>query len=592
MTEESLYEMYRLMAIAKYDERYVIPNAHVEQAHELEEIGCSLDYDEGPGMYESGPFGEASGRPVPVAVETFNALKQRQTSDARSTPGPRSCAAGSTCSTGTATAHRTGSSRTKHGRRQRRHEAPAPAPAGSAGSSTRSPPGASTTRRARCSSGCRCSAPPWPSSRRAGGRAARRAWSGTSAAPRSTACSTPTSRSFDLSRKHALYLSYWTDGDTRRRGEVLARFKAAYRASGFLVDTRGELPDYLPMVLEFAAVADPAAGPAAAAGVPAEPGAAAHRAGRGAARRTPACVVAVCATLPGAVARRPRGRAGDGRRRAPRPSRSASSRTTRGCSRCSRSGERAMDVLLWGVLPYVVIAILVGGTIWRYRYDKFGWTTRSSQLYESRLLRIGSPLFHFGILVVLVGHVGGLVIPESWTEAVGITRGPLPRQRPALRRRSPASARWPASSSSSTAGARTGPVFMATTGNDKVMYVLLVGAIVARPVDHAGQRRRRLTRPTTTARPCRRGSAPCSCCSPTSTPWRRRRSSSTSTCWSAMLLFALWPFTRLVHAFTAPLHYLFRPYIVYRSRDAPTPAPGRVPHAAGARSAPATATGR
>ena len=64
---------------------------------------------------------------------------------------------------------------------------------------------------------------------------------------------------------------------------------------------------------------------------------------------------------------------------------------------------------------------LVGGTIWRYRYDKFGWTTRSSQLYESRLLRIGSPLFHFGILVVLVGHVGGLVIPESWTEAVGVS---------------------------------------------------------------------------------------------------------------------------------------------------------------------------
>ncbi|MDF1604593.1 nitrate reductase molybdenum cofactor assembly chaperone [Nocardioides sp. YIM 152315] len=65
---------------------------------------------------------------------------------------------------------------------------------------------------------------------------------------------------FDLSRRHALYLSYWTDGDTRRRGEVLGRFKAAYRASGFLVDTSGELPDYLPMVLEFAAVADPDGG--------------------------------------------------------------------------------------------------------------------------------------------------------------------------------------------------------------------------------------------------------------------------------------------------------------------------------------------
>ena len=65
---------------------------------------------------------------------------------------------------------------------------------------------------------------------------------------------------FDLSRKHALYLSYWTDGDTRRRGEVLGRFKTAYRRSGFLVDTHGELPDYLPMVLEFAACADAEAG--------------------------------------------------------------------------------------------------------------------------------------------------------------------------------------------------------------------------------------------------------------------------------------------------------------------------------------------
>ena len=57
-----------------------------------------------------------------------------------------------------------------------------------------------------------------------------------------------------------------------------------------------------------------------------------------------------------------------------------------------------MNTILWGVLPYLMLALLVGGTIWRYRYDKFGWTTRSSQLYESRLLRIGSPLFHFGIL--------------------------------------------------------------------------------------------------------------------------------------------------------------------------------------------------
>jgi nitrate reductase beta subunit len=82
MTSQEVYEMYRLLAIAKYEDRYVIPKAHVEQAHDLEEMGCSLDFDGGPyEMGESGPFGEASGRSTPVAVETFHALKQRQTSD-------------------------------------------------------------------------------------------------------------------------------------------------------------------------------------------------------------------------------------------------------------------------------------------------------------------------------------------------------------------------------------------------------------------------------------------------------------------------------------------------------------------------------
>lgn len=61
---------------------------------------------------------------------------------------------------------------------------------------------------------------------------------------------------FDLSRRHAMHLSYWTDGDTRKRGEVLAAFKQVYRDSGLLVDLRGELPDHLPMVLEFTACGD------------------------------------------------------------------------------------------------------------------------------------------------------------------------------------------------------------------------------------------------------------------------------------------------------------------------------------------------
>ena len=50
---------------------------------------------------------------------------------------------------------------------------------------------------------------------------------------------------YDLSRRHSLHLSYWTDGDTRRRGETLLRFKQMYRDSGMLTVLNGELPDYL-----------------------------------------------------------------------------------------------------------------------------------------------------------------------------------------------------------------------------------------------------------------------------------------------------------------------------------------------------------
>ena len=70
-----------------------------------------------------------------------------------------------------------------------------------------------------------------------------------------------------------------------------------------------------------------------------------------------------------------------------------------------------MNEFLFVVVPYVCLTTFVVGHLWRYRYDKFGWTTRSSQLYENRLLRIGSPLFHFGMLGVVGGHVIGLLVP-------------------------------------------------------------------------------------------------------------------------------------------------------------------------------------
>jgi nitrate reductase molybdenum cofactor assembly chaperone NarJ/NarW len=57
---------------------------------------------------------------------------------------------------------------------------------------------------------------------------------------------------FDLKRRCCLYLSYYLNGDTRRRGQALWRFQDAYRRAGFQI-VGGELPDYLPALLELAA---------------------------------------------------------------------------------------------------------------------------------------------------------------------------------------------------------------------------------------------------------------------------------------------------------------------------------------------------
>lgn len=221
----------------------------------------------------------------------------------------------------------------------------------------------------------------------------------------------------------------------------------------------------------------------------------------------------------------------------------------------------AVQILLWVVWPYVCLAVFVLGHIWRYTYDKFGWTTRSSQLYESRLLRWGSPLFHFGILFVFLGHVMGLGVPESWTAAVGVSEGMYHLM---------------AISIGAIAGFSTivgmiiliyrrrtiGPVFSATTKMDKFMYAVLATVIVLGLANTAGQVLAEYNYRTGVSvwfrgifrfslHPDLMAAAPLS--------FQLHGL-------IAFFLFALWPFTRLVHVFSAPIGYLWRPYIVYRAR--------------------------
>jgi nitrate reductase molybdenum cofactor assembly chaperone NarJ/NarW len=64
---------------------------------------------------------------------------------------------------------------------------------------------------------------------------------------------------FDRCRRCCLYLTWWTDGETRRRGAALATLKQRYRDAGVELET-GELPDFLPVALEYAATLDLADG--------------------------------------------------------------------------------------------------------------------------------------------------------------------------------------------------------------------------------------------------------------------------------------------------------------------------------------------
>ncbi len=76
---------------------------------------------------------------------------------------------------------------------------------------------------------------------------------------------------------------------------------------------------------------------------------------------------------------------------------------------------------LWVIFPYICIAIFVVGHIFRYRNDQFGWTAKSSEFIEKKQLMIGSLLFHIGIFPVILGHVAGLGIPKEWTRAMGVS---------------------------------------------------------------------------------------------------------------------------------------------------------------------------
>lgn len=82
-----------------------------------------------------------------------------------------------------------------------------------------------------------------------------------------------------------------------------------------------------------------------------------------------------------------------------------------------------MNHLLFGIYPYIAITVMILGSIIRYDHDPFTWKSKSSQLLRRRQLVLGSGLFHVGVLIILFGHIVGLLTPVAVFDALGISHG-------------------------------------------------------------------------------------------------------------------------------------------------------------------------
>ena len=224
------------------------------------------------------------------------------------------------------------------------------------------------------------------------------------------------------------------------------------------------------------------------------------------------------------------------------------------------------DTFLWVLLPYVALTSFVVGHVWRYQRDGYTWTARSTQLLERRLLLVGSVAFHLGILGVIGGHVIGILIPNTWTDAIGVSHDLY---------------HWVAIVAGGAAGVllsfgavvlvyrrlKIDRIRATTLRSDWVMYPLLLTTIafgmlctfLGGLIDEYDYRE-------------------------TVSPWFRSVftlqpkgdlmvdapflfQAHVTIAW---LLYAVWPYTRLVHVWSVPVGYLARSPIVYRAKRGAT----------------------
>lgn len=226
-----------------------------------------------------------------------------------------------------------------------------------------------------------------------------------------------------------------------------------------------------------------------------------------------------------------------------------------------------LSEILWVILPYFALSVFVVVNVYRYFFDSSVWTSKSSELLEKRRLKWGSLMFHYGLIFVFLGHVGGLIIPESLTQSMGIAEAQYRM-----------SALW--------IGGIAGTITIAG------LLLLLYRRLSIRSVRSAGSLSDMLVLFllllvmvmgvfNTLASPALFTGFDYRL---TISPWFRdlfllQPNASLMTTVpvsfqmhviAAMALAIVWPFTRLVHAWTIPIRYLRRAPVVYRAKPKPS----------------------
>ena len=232
------------------------------------------------------------------------------------------------------------------------------------------------------------------------------------------------------------------------------------------------------------------------------------------------------------------------------------------------SGVTGFQLFWWVILPYLALVTFVLGHIWRYRYDQFGWTSRSTQLQEKKLLKWGGPIFHYGTFAAIGGHILGILIPERWTHAIGIPENVY---------------RWFSAAAGTLAAVLiiVGVGYLAgrrlfvarvratTSAVDWVALILLAIVIVMGIAETVGvglfgggyDYRQSVS---LWFRGLFAGNPDVHAIAHAQFVYQLHAT-------AAWAVLAVWPFSRLVHAWSAPVWYLWRPFIVYRRRVATRP---------------------